>query len=141
MKTKLIRTLLASALLACSSLLNAGVAVIVHPDNTNKLDESQVRNIYLGKTKVFPDGSEVLPVEYDTGIPARDVFIKSVLKKDEANLNSYWARMIFSSKGKPPKVLNNPTEMKRLIAANKNSIGYIDAAEVDSSVRVLMTIP
>ena len=119
----------------------AGIAVIVHPDNPNTLDASQVRKIFLAKVRSFPDGSEVLPIDQEVGTEARNLFVSEVLKKDEGNLNSYWARMLFSSKGKPPKVINNAAEMKALIAGNKNAIGYINSEQVDSSVKVLVTIP
>ena len=139
----IIKILLISALLVTGVSVPAlaAVVVIVHPDNPNTLDENQVRKIFLGKSRAFPDGMEVLPIDQDVNDPSRAVFVKQILKKDEGNLNSYWARMLFSSKGKPPKVINNPAEMKKLIASNKNAIGYIDASEVDSSVKVVVTLP
>lgn len=140
---KIIKTFLFSALLTTGMVLPvyAGVAIIVHPDNQNKLNASQIRNIYLAKSRMFPDGMEVLPIDQDVDDLSRVVFIKEILKKDEGNLNSYWARMLFSSKGKPPKVINNSAEMKKLIATNKNAIGYIDTKDVDSSVKVVLSIP
>ena len=44
----------------------AGVAIVVHPDNTNALDARQIRNIFLGKLKTFPDGESVLT--YDLNV-------------------------------------------------------------------------
>ncbi len=140
---KILKTLLISALLTTGFSMPAfaAVAVIIHPDNPNTLDSTQVRKIFLGKSRAFPDGMEVLPVDQDTGQEDRAVFIKLVLKKDEGNLNSYWARMLFSSKGKPPKVINDSKAMKQLIASNKNAIGYIDAKLVDESVKVVVIVP
>ena len=139
---KMIKIFVISAFLSAgfSMPVFAAVAVIVHPDNPNTLDAKQVRKLFLGKLRAFPNGMEVLPIDQAVDDPSRAVFVKKILKKGEGNLNSYWARMIFSSKGKPPKVINNPAEMKKLIAANKNAIGYIDAAEVDDTVKVVVTV-
>ena len=119
----------------------AAVAVIVHPDNGNTLNATQVRKIYLGKARAFPDGTDVSPIDQDTDSADRAIFIKLVLKKDEGNLNSYWARMLFSSKGKPPRVVSDTEAMKKYISSNKDAIGYIDASKVDSSVKVILLVP
>ena len=119
----------------------AGVAVIVHPDNNNQVNAKQVRKIFLGKTKTFPDGNSVTPLDLASGNNTRDAFIKNVLKKNESALSSHWARMLFSSKGKPPKVMEDATELKAYVAKNASAIGYLDAADVDSSVKVLLELP
>ena len=118
----------------------ADVAVVVHPENGNQLDDKAVRKIYLAKVRKFPNGDEVIPIDMEVGTPARTEFNRKVLRKDETSLNSYWARMLFSSKGKPPKVLEDAKEMKKVISENRNAIGYLDAGDVDESVRVLFTI-
>lgn len=117
----------------------ASVAVIVNPDNNAQLDQRQLRNIYLGKSRVFPDGREAEPYDLAAGEP-RAQFIRKVLKRSEANLNSYWARMLFSSQGKPPRELDSQQAVIKAVAANKGAIGYVDSDQVDDSVRVLMTI-
>ena len=91
----------------------AGIAIIAHPDNDNSISSNQLRKIYLGKTKTFPNGDEVIPLDLPSGDSTRDEFLKTVVKKDESAMNSYWARMLFSSKGKPPKVLDDATSVKK----------------------------
>ena len=120
---------------------NAGVAIIVNQNNNNQLDEAEVRRIFLGKSRAFPDGSDVRPLDLSSGSEVRSLFISKVLKKSEGNLNAYWARMLFSSKATPPKVISKQEDVKKLVAENAQMIGYIDAALVDDSVRVLMVIP
>ena len=118
----------------------ADVAVVVHPSNTSKLDETQVRNIYLGKVKLFGNGTAVYPIDIKPGDAARQEFVSKLLRKSEANLNAYWARMLFSSKGKPPAEVADSAAVLAAVASNKSAIGYVDASKVDNSVKVLMVI-
>ena len=141
LKRVLLSILFITGIFLNASLVNADVAVIVHPDNSSALDASQIRKIYLGKVKGFPNGEQAMPLDLEPGAAARTQFIAEVLKKDEGNLNSYWARMIFSSKGKPPKVMGSAKEVKQMVAEKPGAIGYIDAGEVDGSVKVVLTIP
>jgi ABC-type phosphate transport system substrate-binding protein len=118
----------------------ADVAVVVNPKNDVKLDATQVRNIYLGKVKVFDNGLPVFPIDIEPGDASRALFIDKVLHKQEANLNSYWARMLFSSKGRPPEEVENSASVMKVVADNKAAIGYVDAKAVNDSVRVLFVI-
>lgn len=118
----------------------AEVAVIVHKDNNVDLDEAQIRNIYLGKVKTFNGGLTASPIDLKPGDKAREEFVSKVLRKSEANLNSYWARMLFSSKGRPPVEMKDSSAVVDAVAASKSAIGYVDAGAVNSSVRVLMEI-
>lgn len=139
---KIIKALAAFAVLTCGLVAPsfAEVVVIVNPANKNTLTDREVRKVYLGKTKAFPDGSKIDAYEMSVGSSAREEFLEKVLKKDEATLNSHWARMLFSSKAQPPIPVGSTAEMKRKVTSDPNAIGYIDAADVDGSVKVLLRI-
>ena len=64
-----------------------------------------------------------------------------MVKKDAAQLNAYWSRLIFTGKGEPPKKVADNTDVLALVAANPNIIGYVDASAVNSTVKVLLRIP
>ena len=118
----------------------AAVAVVVHPDNNSVLDERQVRYMFLGKMKTFKDGSKPKIYDLVVGNAAREVFINRILKKSESDLNSYWSRMMFSSKGKPPVEMATSKDLVKAISLNPDAIGYMDASDVDDSVKVLLLI-
>lgn len=118
----------------------AKIAVIVHPSNTAQLNANEVRQIFLGKTRTFPNGSKVQPFDTKDESATKKIFTEQVLHKNLSSLNSYWSRMLFSSKGKPPKTLNEE-KIKAMVASNKNAIAYIQAGAVDNSVKVLFTAP
>lgn len=118
----------------------AGIAIIVNPKNTNAIDINDVRKIFLGKTKVFPNGQEATPLDLLDTSAEKEEFSNEVLRKSTASLNSYWSRMLFSSKGKPPRSLDSD-QVKQAVAENKDAIGYINSSDVDSSVKVLFSVP
>lgn len=127
-------------LLLLSSYSFADVAVIVNADNANSLTESQVRSIFLSKTKAFPDGKEAKVYSLKDEETTNDLFNSKVLKKSQSSLNSYWARMLFSSKGFPPYEIAGNETMLQQVANNKAAIGYIDSKYANGSVKVLFTI-
>lgn len=119
---------------------HADVAIVVHRDNDNELNDYQLRKIFLGKLKTFPDGTEVVLYDLPSGTPARETFITQLLRKTEANLNSHWARMLFSSKGRPPKTLKSGTEVLDEVANNPAAIGYVDVKDLNDTVKVIQIL-
>jgi len=141
MANKILKTLLAASL-ASATLLGSvaawsGVAVIVHPSNANTLSESDISRIFLGKKKSYPDGSEAIPVDQKDGAAVRSSFVGTVLKKNDQQIKAYWAQLLFTGKGTPPKEVGASADVRKLIAENPALIGYIDSADADGSVKVV----
>ena len=116
------------------------IAIIIHPDNTNQLSITKIRKIFLTKTKVFPDGTTAIPIQIENA-DMRKQFNRHVLNRSESSINSYWARMLFSSKAKPPAIYGNVEDIKRKVARSTTSIAYIDVKDVDNRIKVVAVIP
>jgi ABC-type phosphate transport system substrate-binding protein len=113
------------------------VAVIVNKSNTNAVDHALVVKLYTGAARGWPDGSPAFVLDQGEDSPARAEFYAAVIGKSAAAMKAIWAQNIFSGRGLPPKLANPDVEMKKLVSANKNAIGYIKASSVDDSVRVV----
>jgi ABC-type phosphate transport system substrate-binding protein len=137
MKTKLMAQ--GSLLILLFLCANTGIAEIVFVVNVKNpvttLSVDQIKNLYLGKAKAFADGSPVEPIDQLKGASARDELYRNYIKKDEAAVQAYWSRLIFSGNGEPPRALENGAAVKAWVAKNPNAIGYVDASEVDGSVK------
>ena len=120
-----------------SAMASEVVAVVSAKSPITALSSNQVADIFLGKTSRFPDGSQAVPIDQNEDSPARDKFYAEFTGKSPAQVRAYWAKIIFTGRGQPPRQVANGTEAKRLIADNPNAIGYIDNSLVDKSVRVL----
>lgn len=122
-----------------ASLCMAEISVIVNPNNTNTITESDIKKIYLGKNKSFPDGSAVSPVDQKEGSKIRVTFGKTILNKSEKQLKPYWAKMLFTGKATPPRELADGFSVKEAVGRDSSAIGYIDSSIVDDSVKVIFS--
>jgi len=119
----------------------AGVAVVTSSKSSvNSLNKQQVAKIFLGKTNSFPNGSKATPLDLDSG-KTRNKFYSAAVKKTDSQVNAYWARLIFTGKGQPPRKVYDDAEVLSAIAADKSVVGYIDEGSVNSRVKVLLTLP
>ncbi|WP_185233603.1 phosphate ABC transporter substrate-binding protein [Teredinibacter franksiae] len=126
-------------MLVLSAVVQAEVAVVVHPSNTNEFKRADIAKIYLGQRKVYADKSRALPVNQAEGSLISAAFAKSVLKKNNRQLKAYWAQQIFTGGSTPPSTVASDAEVKRLVAEDPAKIGYMEASSVDESVRVVYT--
>lgn len=137
LKTLLILT----ALLSCFSPLAMaeGYSVIVHPSNTGDFDKNAVARIFLSKEKTFPNGQQALPVDIKPPSEHHDYFQKTIIDKTDNQLQSYWAMVVFSGKGTPPKEVDSAAQMLKLVSENPNLMGYIPSSMVTSEVRMVLS--
>ena len=114
------------------------VAVVVHAENTNDLNLRQILNIYLGKTTAFPNGDPVTPIDREEGSKKRDIFYTDFLGINDKQLKKHWAKLLFTGEGRPPVLLGSDQDVKARVAEDKSAIGYIDAGNVDDTVKVIV---
>ena len=136
----LIKFVFVAVALICTHSAFAQVAVVVGvKSEVANLNADQISGIFLGKTDKFPSGATALPLDQSSGSTIRGTFYDKVTGKSEAQVKSAWSRLVFSGKGTPPKEVASSAEVKKLVGANLNAIGYIEKSAVDSSVKVLFT--
>jgi ABC-type phosphate transport system substrate-binding protein len=121
---------------------HAELAVIVHPSlKLVGISKEEVSDIYLARTRTFPNGAEVERVDQESDSAARKQFMKGVLDLDEGEWKSFWAKQIFTGKAKPPQVLSGDAAVRDWVAVNPEGLGYVQGKYVDSSVKVLLILP
>jgi ABC-type phosphate transport system substrate-binding protein len=132
----------AALVLASNILVNSATAdtvVVVSSESTiTRLSSLQVTDIFLGKVTRFPGGAPAVPIDQAEGSPGREEFYVSYAGKSSAQIKSYWAKIIFTGRGQPPKAAANSIEVRKLLAANPQAIGYIERSAVDSTVRIVV---
>lgn len=128
--------------LGLGTAAHAGVAVIAHPSvKLSGISKSDLSKIYLGKSKSYPNGKAVQPIDQGTSSKARRHFNQKVLKMSEREIKSHWSKRMFTGKGQPPKIIEGDDAVKEWVADHPQALGYIDGAAVDASVKVLLIIP
>ena len=143
MKTQTIFLAACAALqLGFSALASAEpLAIIVSSKNANaSLSNDQAEKVFLGKLDAFPDGSTAVPLDLPKG-PVREEFYLKVTGKNPSQVKAYWAKQVFTGSGQPPKEVESSTDLVDLIAKNPNLVGYVEKSKVNSSVKVLYSLP
>ncbi len=119
----------------------ADIAVIVNSGNkVGNLSKQQVVDIFMGRNVGFPDGSFVLPFDLPVDNEIRKQFYEAVAGKTIPQINAYWARLIFSGRATPPRVVKSTRELLNAMKNNKNGIAYIDSALLNKNVKVVLII-
>ncbi|MEQ8185892.1 phosphate ABC transporter substrate-binding protein [Marinobacter salarius] len=133
------RSLMLLTSLLVSPLVMAEVVVVGHPGGPDSITSNQVRDIYLNRSQQLPNGQKAKPFELPEGDSARAEFHDKVTGRNDAQLKAFWSQQVFTGRGQPPAEQGNAAAMKATVASTPGSIGYLDSADVDSSVKVLLT--
>lgn len=129
------------SILTLSSFSIAELAVVVNPSNPiNSATLEDISDVFLKKSKKL-GGQPVTPIEQKEANPAYEKFHSAASKKTPQQIKSYWANRIFTGKGTPPEAMRNDRKVMSAVAESKKAIGYVDSESVDSSVKVIATIP
>jgi hypothetical protein len=125
----------ALTLLGCTTLAQAEVAVIVNPAASASPTQADVANIFLGKDKALKG------IDQKDWNPTKEKFYAGVSSKNEAQLKSYWSGLVFTGKGQPLPSVGGDAEVIAKVAAEADTIGYVDKSAVTDKVKVLFTLP
>lgn len=124
---------------AFSAAARADVVVVVSAKSpVRSLTAEQTAKIFLGKVAAFPNGQPAVPVDQPEGNTVRDEFYTKVVHKNSSQLTAYWAKIIFTGDGRPPKLQPDNLAVRKTIAGDPNAIGYIDRSTVNRSVRIIL---
>jgi ABC-type phosphate transport system substrate-binding protein len=128
-------------LLSFSSLIQANTLVIVNAHNSvTRLEHKQVVDLFMGRSSVFPDKEPAQTLDLKAGTPVRASFYKTLTGKSEAQVDAYWATLIFAGRMSPPKQLTNEQQVIAEVAANPNAIAYVNRQPLPASVKIVMEL-
>jgi ABC-type phosphate transport system substrate-binding protein len=117
------------------------VVIVSARSPVTALRADQVAAIFLGQTARFPDGGEAVPLDQRIGSPLRDEFYVRVTNRTPVLLKAYWSKMVFTGRGQPPAEATDSAAVRRKVAENPDTIGYIDRSALDASVRPVLMVP
>jgi subtilisin family serine protease len=129
-----IRGLVFATALGLASAANAGDVVVVMAAGATAPSKDAIANVYLGRS------TELKPLDLPESSPARQYFYKKATDRDAAQVKAVWSRITFTGQGKPPKELADAAAVKKAVAADPKAIGYILKADVDSTVKVILSL-
>lgn len=124
---------------ACISPVFAGeIHVVVNKNaGVSKLDEREIKNIFMARRDTFPNGKNVIPLDRSASSDVYESFYSQVLRKNLAELNAYWSRKMFTGSGMPPRQIASGEEIVRLVSENVAYIGYVEDGVALDGVKVV----
>ena len=116
----------------------SGLVVIAHPESgLEQLSRTQVIQYYTGRIKSMPMGEAVATIDVE---PERAHFYQTLLGRDVAEMDAYWARLRFSGQTQPPMLVLNDEAAINRVARQRNAIAYVNENKVDKRVRVVLKL-
>jgi hypothetical protein len=109
------------------------IVVIANP-TAAPISKEQIADLYLGRSDAG------IPVDQAVGSVIYVEFYKKVTGRDSAQIKAIWSRILFTSRGVPPKQLPDSAAVKRAVAANPKTVGYIERFAVDASVKIALVL-
>ncbi|HEV7241734.1 MAG TPA: hypothetical protein VGQ36_21050 [Thermoanaerobaculia bacterium] len=116
--------------------------VVVHRANpVTSLSRAQLSALFMRRTRRWPDGTDVRPVE-PARARVREDFSRAIHGKSLAYVTRYWHRVIFSGRGVPPDELASDAAVIEFVKSQRGGIGYIDAGTPPGDdVKVIAVTP
>ena len=129
------------ALLALArGAIAADLVVVVHPANgVDSLTRDDIINIFMGRYRRFATGTTAIPV--DSAAREKSQFYRALVGKELAEINGYWARLIFSGQSSPPRQAESADDVIEIVSGNKGAIGYVERRFADKRVKIVYAFP
>lgn len=126
---------------AASSAAHADLYVVVQSNNpVQSMTKLEVRDLFMGRTRAFTNGSFAQPFDLSRNHQSRAAFHHALTGLSPAQVNSYWSRLVFSGQTLPPQTLDDELAMRDAILRNANAIGYLSQPPTDPALRVVLVL-
>lgn len=138
---RVFRYLIACLLAVPVPSARADLVVVAHPQSgIERLSRDDVVNIYLGRYRRLASGGVAEPLDLPIDSELRSRFYRGLVDKNPAEINAYWARLVFSGKTRPPQVVDTVENALRLVATYPQALAYIQRSRVDARVKVVFEL-
>jgi ABC-type phosphate transport system substrate-binding protein len=100
----------------------------------------QLADIYTLKRNFWADQTQVVPVNREASSVEREKFSEAVFNLSPLELAEYWNRLRFQGK-LPPLVQISDQAVLGFVRNVPGAIGYINANQVPTGVKILIRLP
>lgn len=141
MISALLKSTLVLALAMAWATARADIYVIVNATNAIRpLSNKETIDLFMGRTRTYPNGDYVLACDLPRDHASRVTFYRALTGMTQAQLNSYWSRLMFTGQVMPPQTIGSEAAMLEMVKRNPGAIGYMGQEPQDKGVRVVLTV-
>lgn len=113
------------------------IAIIGNADNNTQLTQAEAINIFMGRYRQFSNGTSAKPIDNEA---LKQEFYLALVNKSSAEINAYWARLIFSGRTQPPEKIEDSNKVMDSVVKESQAISYVPLSKVDNTVKVLFVL-
>ena len=136
-----VRHLLALAVAALAPLAHADFYLIVQAANPKPaLTPREAVGMFMGRNRAFHSGAVAQVYDLPRDSTQRAEFYQRLTGMGPAQINSYWARLMFSGQTMPPYAVQDEAAMVAVVKSNANAIGWVRKEPNDKALRVLLVL-
>jgi hypothetical protein len=119
---------------------DSAIAVVVGRQSfVSEMTRDTLRELYLRRQRVWPNGERVIPINLPPGNSVRDQFSKLVLGRSTQDLIAYWNTRYYEGIT-PPIALPSAAAVRAYLSAEPAAIAYLPMTDVDDTCRVLLVL-
>lgn len=134
-------TLTAVAAVAFPPLAHADFYLIVQSANPQPaLTQKEAVDLFMGRNRAFQNGDIAQTYDLPRDSIQRAEFYRQLTGLGQAQVNSYWARLMFSGQTLPPQSVADEAAMIETVKRKPGAIGWIRKEPADKQVRVVLVI-
>lgn len=118
-----------------------GLVVIASPQvAADSISMSEIAAIYTLKKTSWGNNIPVVPVNREVSSAVREKFSEAVFNLSPQELAEYWNQLRFKGKV-PPLIQTSDQAVLGFVRSVPGAVGYIDASQPPSGVKVLLRLP
>jgi hypothetical protein len=106
------------------------VLVLVLGPGTPSVSSDQIRNVYLGRTTVWPNGTTARPLNRPAGTTAARKFYGGILKMNAGAFGEHWSEIQLGGGGIAPATVSSGKVTVAKVAATTGGFGYVMESEL-----------
>lgn len=142
-------TFVAWLAMACSLSLLGGMpsqakgppvvlAVIVANDSpVNGLTSHELKRLYLGEGVSDGRGTKLIPLSQSPRSPDRIGFDRTALGMTPEEVTRYWIERKIRGKSGPPKSIDSPELLQRVVTRLDGALGYVRSGDTRSDIKTV----
>ena len=133
---------LAAAVLALAApFARADIYIVVNAANSvSTLSQNEALDLFMGRSRHFTGGKNAQTFDLARNSAARETFYKLLTGMDMPQVNSYWARLMFSGQTLPPQPVTSEDAMADLLKRTPGAIGYLTQPPADKALTVVLVL-
>ena len=122
-----------------STVHGMDVAIVVNKDNpVDELTMREVAALFELRQQFWKEGDRVYVIIQQSRRAEKNVMLKKVYRQTDEGLNKYLLNRMFKGEILDfPQIESSNEKVKQEVRRRPNAIGFIDAATIDNTVKVL----